>query len=508
MSKIYSIVRSHAVASPDKIAIIGDGGEVFSYQQLLSAVDHRIQQLQEVVEPDSSRVALCLHEGEQIPVTVLALNYLGVPVIPLNPTLQPLQMVAFLDAVDATVVVLESATAAAFVGLDESIQQVTVEDPHFTVQQGGAGSVQGGREYQKDEAFLITLSSGSTGDPKPIILSEQNKLGRAKQAEQMYQVTAEDRVLCASPFFHSLGQRLTFMPLLKGGTLVLMDRFTPQRWVDLVAAQEVTFTICVSSHLYALREQLVSQGERLHSLRALVSSSAAIDKELKEYLFEQVGCAFYEIYGATEVAIVTNLEPKDVEHKSASVGKACEGVEVMILNDQHQPLPTGEVGEIACRSPLMFSGYLNQPELTEVTRHQGYFLTGDLGYQDEDTFLYFVSRKKDVIISGGSNIYPMDIEAVVLESASIAECAVVGINDSYLGEVVIAVCVWRQGEEQDEWQLRQWVNSQLSPFQRPLKYFFVEQLPLTSTGKINKRALREEHNRLGLDLSAKIRLMI
>jgi acyl-CoA synthetase (AMP-forming)/AMP-acid ligase II len=178
---------------------------------------------------------------------------------------------------------------------------------------------------------------------------------------------------------------------------------------------------------------------------------------------------------------------------------------VVILDDQHQQLPVKEVGEIACRSALVFSGYLSQPEQTEAAHHQGYFLTGDLGYLDEEGYLYFVSRKKDMIISGGSNIYPLDIETVILEHASISECAVIGIKDSYLGEAIIAVCVWQQSEEQQEWAVRQWVNGQLPPFQRPLKYFFVEQLPLTATGKLNKRALREEYNQLGLDLSEMIR---
>ena len=239
----------------------------------------------------------------------------------------------------------------------------------------------------------------------------------------------------------------------------------------------------------------------------MVSSSAAIDKELKDDLFERIGCAFYEIYGATEIAIASNLEPKDAREKSASVGVACSGVEIRILDEQRLPVPAETVGEIACRSPLMFSGYLNLPQQTEAAIDHGYFLTGDLGYLDRDGFLYFVSRKKDVIVSGGSNIYPLDIESVILEHPSISECAVVGLHDSYLGEAVIAVCVWQQESEQQEWALRQWVNSQLPPFQRPLKYFFVEQLPLTSTGKLNKRALREEYNRLGLDLSKMIRAL-
>jgi acyl-CoA synthetase (AMP-forming)/AMP-acid ligase II len=436
---------------------------------------------------------------EQIVVT-FALSRLNAVVVPLNPELKDEQVCQALSSTAVGLVIVERGR---LLSCGPTVQVLPIETLiSLSVEENVDFVIP---PWNEGDTFLVTLSSGATGDPKPIMLSEQSKLKRAQQTWSLYDVSADDVVLNASPFFHSLGQRLTFVALLKGATLVLMDRFTPQRWIDTVVSAGVTFTICVSSHLYALREQLVSQGKRLHSLRTIVSSSAAIDKELKDYLFEQLGCAFYEIYGATEIAIASNLEPRDASSKSASVGAPCRGVEVVILDDQHQQLPVKEVGEIACRSALVFSGYLSQPEQTEAAHHQGYFLTGDLGYLDEEGYLYFVSRKKDMIISGGSNIYPLDIETVILEHASISECAVIGIKDSYLGEAIIAVCVWQQSEEQQEWAVRQWVNGQLPPFQRPLKYFFVEQLPLTATGKLNKRALREEYNQLGLDLSEMIR---
>jgi long-chain acyl-CoA synthetase len=501
MSTLYHTLRAVAVQRPEHTAIIEYDGSSICYQTLFEEIERLSNVLLDRLKGKARPHVGLLMDGSiaQI-VTVFSLSKINAVVVPLNPKLKGEQICHVLSVTGVLLLIVdESCEPSCNFAVEVSSYEDLIESSIAMEHDAAISS------WNEDSTFLVTLSSGSTGNPKPIMLSEQVKLKRVQQTWDLYDITKKDVVLCASPFFHSLGQRLTFVPLLKGATLVLMGRFTPQRWIDQVAAEGVTFTICVSSHLYALREQLVSQSKRLHSLHALVSSSAAIDRELKEYLFEQVGCAFYEIYGATEVAIATNLEPKDAAHKSASVGEVCAGVKVMILNAQHQPLPAGEVGEIACRSPLMFSGYLNQPEQTEVVCHQGYFLTGDLGYLDEDGFLYFVSRKKDVIVSGGSNIYPVDIEMVVLESTSITECAVVGINDSYLGEVVIAVCVWQQGEEQNEWKLRQWVNSQLSPFQRPLKYFFIEQLPLTSTGKLNKRALRGEYNRLGLDLSEMVR---
>lgn len=504
MSLLYEHLKEIAGFLPNKSAIIDHGDRKISYQELISQVDQLILILSDELSSDKEtpRVALVLKNSIEQTAIVFALSYLGAVVIPINPELTDDQIDIFLSVSQADLVITENGDDAKFnnsvkiTSLDFLMARFMPVNCNVD-SRGGAVS----------EAFLVTLSSGSTGEPKPIVLSETTKLKRAEQTWSLYGINSDDVVLNASPFFHSLGQRLTFVPLLKGATLVLLNQFTPQHWIDQVESTRVTFTICVASHLYALRDHFVSQADRLSSLQTIVSSSAAIDKELKDFLFEQIGCAFYEIYGATEVAIATNLEPRYAEQKSASVGVACQGIELVILDEQQQPLPVREVGEIGCRSPLIFSGYLNQPEQTEAAFHQGYFLTGDLGYLDEENFLYFVSRKKDVIISGGSNLYPIDIEAVILESTAIAECAVIGVNDSYLGEAVVAVCVWQQGAEQEEWKLRQWVNSRLPPFQRPLKYFFIEQLPLTSTGKLNKHALREEYNRLGLDLSKMIRAL-
>ena len=344
--------------------------------------------------------------------------------------------------------------------------------------------------WSDETDFLITLSSGSTGDPKPIVFSQVCKFLRAKQSWALYDLDAEDVVLCASPFYHSLGQRLSFIPLLLGATLVYLHRFTVKDWLEMVQKHAVTFTISVSTHLYALKDQLLQNAEALQSMRRIVTSSAPIDAAFKKKLFDVIGCDFYEIYGASEVAIVSNLEPKDATAKYATVGKVCDGIDVLILGEDGKPVAVNGHGEIACKSPLAFEGYYGLPELTEGSMQDGYFLTGDLGFIDEEGFLSYVSRKKDIIIVGGINVYPGDIEKVLCEHEAVNEASVIGIDDVNLGEAIIAVCVSHRTEGLER-ELRRLANKRLAAFQRPLKYVFRDSLPLTDTGKVSKIKLRE-----------------
>ncbi|MBT7308642.1 MAG: acyl--CoA ligase [Gammaproteobacteria bacterium] len=510
MGKLYAALKKHAELTPDKWAIIDDLGEGITYLQLLSKVEARVRQLLQHLQPgQKSRVALSLHEGVEIPVTIFALNRLGVVVVPLNPALQTEQMVSLLHAVEVDKVIIEPAMRARFDGLDETLQLISLEPtapvdepPEVTADSSAPDIAEAGYEQ-----FLITLSSGSTGAPKPIIFSEQNKLDRSRQAEKMYGVNSQDVILCASPFFHSLGQRLTFLPLLVGATLVQLTRFTPQRWATVVERERVTFTIPVSSHLHELVGMLLEEPARFRSLRGLVSSSAAIANDVKQRLFDSLTADFHEMYGASEVATATDLTRKQALERPGSVGLPCPGVEIKIVDEAQRECPPNEIGEIIVRSPLASPGYYHLPEVTRQAFVDGFFYTGDLGYLDEAGYLYFVNRKKEIIIAGGMNIYPSDIEQVLDSHPAVTATAVVGIHDRYLGEVPVAVVVVEGEDTTIERELRGMVHSKLAPYQQPMRYFLRSALPKTASGKVDKIALQDELNGLGLELSLKLRAL-
>ena len=213
------------------------------------------------------------------------------------------------------------------------------------------------------------------------------------------------------------------------------------------------------------------------------------------------------MYGASEIATASDLNREQAASKPESVGVSCPSVEIRIVDEKFVDCKPMEVGQIIVKSPLASAGYYHLPETTEVSFVDGYFLTGDLGYLDKEGYLYFVDREKDVIISGGMNIYPSDIESLLSMHPKVRECAGVGIHDPYLGEVPVVVVVCSGDVRNVERELRSRAQQKLAASQRPMKYFFREQLPLTSSGKVDKRSLREELNELNLDLSSKLRAL-
>lgn len=341
-------------------------------------------------------------------------------------------------------------------------------------------------EYVEDYPYIICMTSGSTGDPKPILLTQKTKLNRIKALESLYNLSADDITLAATPLYHSLAMRLVLQPLVMGGTSVLLSGFSVNNWLLAIEQHQVSFTIAVSSQLKQIEKQLDSIDT---NLRVLVSSSEQLPLEIKHNLCEKLQCEFHECYGTSEVAIVSNLDTNE-QHKLSSVGKAIPGVDITILDDDKKPVPINTVGEIACKTNMLFSGYLNKPEATTDAFHEQYYLTSDLGYLDEDGYLYFKGRKNDLIISGGINIYPKDIEDVIRTLSGVKDVAVVGKNDEQLGEVVSAVIVKQKDSEVPIRSIKQHCAANLADFQFPKEIHFTDSLPKNNLGKIQKHRLQ------------------
>ncbi|MDO6618569.1 class I adenylate-forming enzyme family protein [Shewanella sp. 6_MG-2023] len=515
MSPIYARFHLAAITMPEKLAL-HDGEQRYTYKQLLQRVDSLALYILSTSGKLRPRAALITNEQIDNVCVSIALAKVGGCCIPMSAHLLPTQIQAACLAVDANMVIGKQLLLDKLVG-DTGLTRLLTDD--FNERKALDCSTAFGKECQQqaekleidewllEDDFLITLSSGSTGQPKPIMISQAVKLARAEQTWALYLLSSNDTVLCASPFFHSLGQRLTFVPLLLGASLVHLSRFTPLAWLNLVAEQKVSFVIAVSSHLYALKNSLISNAAALQNLRTIVTSSAPIDAGFKAQVFNAIGCDFYEIYGATEIAVATNLVPADAKYKYQTVGLPCDNVDLQIIDSKLQVVDCDVVGQIAVKSPLSFTGYYGKTELTAASIERGYFLTGDIGSMDKQGFVTYVGRQKDVIISGGINIYPKDIETELLRHPELNEVAVIGVEDSLLGEVIVAVCITEIGEEL-ETPLRRLSNKNLASFQRPLKYFFPKSLPLTPTGKVSKLLLRDEYSKLNQGWTDMLRVML
>jgi long-chain acyl-CoA synthetase len=494
---IAPVFFAQAKLYPDKQAICF-GEQSISYQELAELVNRWSHALQERGVKHGEHIGVLLPNCIEFVAMILVAADLGVVLVPLSTALTADAIQRAFKAADVKHVVATSAMftsllanknvlqaiSGLYLSIDAPLAGITylgdlLQAVPQDVQPIGAGKA--------EDALILTMTSGSTGDPKPIILTQRTKFNRASAAITLYGVTAQDRTLTATPLYHSLAERLVLIPLLSGGTAILMQQFSATEWLKCVKNQQVTFTIAVSSQLKQIAEHLhVEDAAQIASLRCVVSSSALLDHQVKADLRAKFNCDFHECYGASEIAIASNLDSVAAKNKLQSVGQAAIGVEIRIIDEQGKALPAGEVGEIVCKTPMLFGGYYQRPDLTATAMWGDYFRTGDVGKLDEEGFLYFLGRKKDIIISGGINVYPADIESVLADYPAVFESAAFAYPDQRLGEIVAIAIVPTNKAEFDLRKLRFYCCEKLADFQQPRKFFVVDALPRNGMGKLMK----------------------
>jgi long-chain acyl-CoA synthetase len=303
------------------------------------------------------------------------------------------------------------------------------------------------------------------------------------------QLSVDDVVFGGLPLFHSFGQTCTLNASMSAGaTLLLLPRFNPATAVDLLARYDVTVFAGVPT-MYATMVGL-PETPALPHLRTCISGGAALPVEVLHRFEEKFGSAVLEGYGLSETSPVASFNRGGGDRKSGSIGYPVTGVQMQVVDPAGIPVPTGEVGEIAIRGHNVMRGYWHKPDATaEVLDSEGWFRTGDMGRVDEDGFFFIVDRKKDLIIRGGFNIYPREIEEVLYEHPDVAEAAVVGIPHDQYGEEIGAAVALRPGATVTEAELRDFVKGEVAAYKYPRRVWFVERLPLGPTGKVLKREI-------------------
>lgn len=501
MARIAQTFFSNARSNPEKPAIWCEG-TTMNYGQLANIV-HRWSGL--MVSNGVRRgdhIGVLLPNSIEFVALMLVAADLGVVLLPLNTSLPTSAIHRAFQASDVRHVVGNSNTLGSllssaspdfsfaegmWLSVDDELPGADCLDNLLIKVPSGVSTDLG---VQDDDPFVLTTTSGSTGDPKPIILTQRTKYNRARAAVELYGVSAMDRILVATPLYHSLAERLVLIPLLTGGTSVLMARFSPSEWLRCVSEQSVSFTIAVSSQLRQIAKQLACAGQtQISSLRCVVSSSALLDSHVKAELLKKLHCDFHECYGTSEISIASNLDAETARTKLNSVGRAVPGVDIRILRGNDEIASVGEEGEIVCKTPMIFGGYFKRADLTRQAMWGEYFRTGDVGKLDEDGFLYFMGRKKDIVITGGINVYPSDIESVVSQHPFVLECAAFPFPDDRLGEILAIAIVPMQPDDFDQRAIRFHCAEYLADFQQPRKYFVVDRLPKNDMDKIIKHEL-------------------
>ena len=318
--------------------------------------------------------------------------------------------------------------------------------------------------------------------------------------KNLYKIKQEDNILLTSPVDHSLGQRILFLSTLTGCNLIYLKKYNKKLFKKFIRNEKISFSILSSNYVNLMKNELLKKKIKI---KKIVSAASTLSLEDK-LDFKKKKVNLYEMYGAAEIGTITNLSTDNVK-KANSVGRILQNCKVKIFDKNSKTLKHNQIGEIACKTNLILKEYYKSKNLTKKSFVQNYFLTGDFGYKDSDNFLYFVSRKKDVIISSGENIYPLDIEKEVLRYNNISECCAIGIPDKYFGEAVFLVCVTKKKDKEIEKKLRNFLRTRLANFQQPLGYDFVTELPKNRMGKIVKREVKKIYLKKKLDLSKQIR---
>ncbi|MDH3547456.1 MAG: AMP-binding protein [Gammaproteobacteria bacterium] len=344
------------------------------------------------------------------------------------------------------------------------------------------------------DALAITLTGGTTGLPKAVLVSHKARCASAIAAAEDFGLTDEDVMLVCTPLFHTAGLFVWFgTAVMLGATVVLSEGWDPDQFMRIVAREKVTAAFLVPSQLNHLISHPGFSTRLLKTLRNIGYAGAPMSPALFDRVESALpDVAFTENYGQSEACPITIRRPADGDDKRETVGRAACNAEIGIVDQQGNLLPAGATGEIVTRGEQLFDGYFNDPEATaEVfSLPDGWYLTGDVGSLDEDGFLTLVDRSRDMLVSGGENIYPAEIENSLYQHEAVVECAVFGIPDERWGEVPAAHVVLKPGIDVSEEELIDFCAQIVARYKRPRLIRFVQSLPKTAVGKIKKNELR------------------
>ena len=328
--------------------------------------------------------------------------------------------------------------------------------------------------------FLITYTSGSTGEPKGIYMYQNTKLKRTIQSIDLFKVSKKDVILCASPIFHSLGQRHYFLAMMTGATLILSFPFIHDNWIKAVKTYKPTFSIPVSTHLKSLQSYILQNPNLLDSFKTLITSSAPADPVLKEKVIDIGRFNFWEIYGMTETACVTAIKyvkTKNVE----SLGKPINGTNIKIKKEKK-----GIVGEILVKSEYLADGYFRNFKLWRGSFLSSWFRSGDLGYVDSKNELHYMGRINESFSCGGLLVYPNEVEAILNKIPNMIDCHVVGVNNRLLGTMVGLAWIGKDVSKSD---ILKFARSNLPKHQWPIRLERFDEFPKLGSGKVDRKKI-------------------
>ncbi|HEX8977443.1 MAG TPA: long-chain fatty acid--CoA ligase [Solirubrobacteraceae bacterium] len=488
---LAGLLREAAEREPDHVAIKLDDAEL-TYAALAGASAHVAGLLREHGFTPGDRVGIMLPNVPYFPVIYYGILRAGGIVVPMNVLLKKREVAFYLKDPGARLLFAWHGFAeAAAAGAEQAgAQCLLVEPGRFENQVGAAAPLEDWAGTADTDTAVILYTSGTTGQPKGAELTHANLTRNAQASQALFSLGAEAVVLGALPLFHSFGQTCGMNATVSGGgTLTLIPRFDPATALEIIQRDKVNIFQGVPTMYGAMLHLEGREKYDTSSLKLCASGGSAMPVELLRGFEEAFGCKVLEGYGLSESSPVASFNHPDRERKAGSIGTPIEGVEMKAVDEDGNEVPQGEVGEIVIKGHNVMKGYWHRDDATAETIKDGWLHTGDMATVDEDGYFFIVDRKKDMIIRGGYNVYPREIEEILYEHPAVREAAVLGVPHDEYGEEVGAAVALKDGESVSESELRDYVKEQVAAYKYPRQIWFVKELPKGPTGKILKREI-------------------
>jgi long-chain acyl-CoA synthetase len=499
------LLEESAKARPEKPALVIGGREV-AYSGLRDRARSFAAALDSMGVGPGDKVAIMIPNVPQFVVAYYGILETGAAVVPLNVLLRGQEITYHLDDSDAKILVAWEGflgeARAGFEGSGGTCEHlVVVESPDGSGATGGEKSFEALlREHppefdtyqtMPDDTAVVIYTSGTTGRPKGAELTHANMFMNAMcNADKLLAMDEDDVTIAVLPLFHIFGQTCVMnATIYRGGTMALVPRFEPEAALKTIQGAGVTvFSGVPTMYQYLLRYPELDKYD-ISSLRVGVSGGASMPVEVMKAVEERFGIVILEGYGLSETSPTATFNRSVEERKVGSIGLPIWGTEAKVVDADDREVPPGERGELALRGHHIMKGYLKKPEATAEAMKNGWFHTGDIATMDEDGYFYIVDRVKDMIIRGGYNVYPREVEEVLYGHPGVAEVAVIGVPHEELGEEVAAVVAMKEGESATEEEMISFAKDRVAAYKYPRRVTFVDELPKTATGKILKREL-------------------
>jgi long-chain acyl-CoA synthetase len=489
MTNLASLITDAAAADPEAPAIRLEDA-VVPYGGLDAATQRVAGLLRAKGIGPGDRVGVMLPSVPYFPIALYGILRLGAVAVPMNPLLKEREVGFHLGDSGARLVfawhgfaeAAEAGSAAA------GAECVLVEPGKIEPLIVAAEPIEEVAERADSDTAVIVYTSGTTGTPKGAELTHHNLLDAARVSVELVDAQPGSMELGALPLFHVFGLSCGLNAMMRcRGCLTLLPRFEPAKALEIVQRDRVGILLGVPTMYTAMLHEPGRDSYDTSSLELCVSGGAAMPVEVLRGFEDAFGCKVLEGYGLSETCGTASFNRPDRERKPGSIGLPVEGVEMKVVDEEGADVPQGEVGEIVMRSPHVMKGYFGRDDATAEVMRDGWFHTGDMAYVDDEGYFFIVDRKKDMIIRGGYNVYPREIEEVLYEHPAILEAAVIGVPHESLGEEVAAVVALKEGAGASPDELRAYVKERVAAYKYPRRVWLVDELPKGPTGKILKR---------------------